>query len=284
MLLGIGLHTAMAYIPGRGLVDQSQTNGLFAVFLTATHGFRMPLFFLLSGFFTAMLWRRRGLRALINHRFKRVFVPCILGLVTIIPVLVGITVLIRRTAPQGKMAESIWTASAQGNIEKISRQIDQGAAVDAQSPRNGRTPLIIATTYGRFDAVAHLLNQGAAVNLRGRDTGTPLHAAAFFGRAEIARLLIQHGADTDATMKDGLTPLGATQFDWRDTQRIAGMMMRVKLDEPGVQAGRFEIARMLGAESHSNSVRDATLTERYRRVTGARVFRSGPFAHLWFLW
>ena len=102
MLLGIGLHTAMAYIPGRGLVDQSQTNGLFAVFLTATHGFRMPLFFLLSGFFTAMLWRRRGLRALINHRFKRVFVPCILGLVTIIPVLVGITVLIRRTARRGR--------------------------------------------------------------------------------------------------------------------------------------------------------------------------------------
>lgn len=45
----------------------------------------MPLFFLISGFFTAMLWRKRGLRALLAHRFQRIFLPMILGLLTIIP-------------------------------------------------------------------------------------------------------------------------------------------------------------------------------------------------------
>ena len=47
----------------------------------------MQVFFLLSGFFTAMLWRRHGLRALITHRFKRVFLPLMLGLFTVVPLL-----------------------------------------------------------------------------------------------------------------------------------------------------------------------------------------------------
>ena len=46
----------------------------------------MPLFFLISGFFTAMLWRRRGLNALLQHRIRRIFLPCIAGLITIVPV------------------------------------------------------------------------------------------------------------------------------------------------------------------------------------------------------
>ena len=42
----------------------------------------MPVFFVLSGFFTAMFWRGRGLKSLLSHRFRRVLLPFLLGLVT----------------------------------------------------------------------------------------------------------------------------------------------------------------------------------------------------------
>ncbi|MFM1558046.1 MAG: acyltransferase family protein [Roseibacillus sp.] len=43
--------------------------------LHAIHGFRLPLFFLVSGFFTAMLWRHRGLKELVKLRSKRILLP-----------------------------------------------------------------------------------------------------------------------------------------------------------------------------------------------------------------
>ena len=40
----------------------------------------MQLFFLISGFFTAMLWRKQGLRKLFKHRAKRILVPLIIAM------------------------------------------------------------------------------------------------------------------------------------------------------------------------------------------------------------
>ena len=51
--------------------DQSAQPELGLVF-SAIHGFRMPVFFLLSGFFTAMLCQKRGLGGLLLHRAKRI--------------------------------------------------------------------------------------------------------------------------------------------------------------------------------------------------------------------
>ena len=89
MLLGIALHGALSFIPEVWPVtDSSQESadlfGLLALFI---HGFRMPLFFLMSGFFTAMLWRRRGLGAVVRQRFRRVFLPLVLASVTIVPMM-----------------------------------------------------------------------------------------------------------------------------------------------------------------------------------------------------
>ena len=36
------------------------------VFMQAIHGFRMPLFFVVSGFFAAMLWRQRGMKEMLK--------------------------------------------------------------------------------------------------------------------------------------------------------------------------------------------------------------------------
>lgn len=89
MLLGIALHGALSFIPEVWPVTDSSQGaadlfGLAALFI---HGFRMPLFFLMSGFFTAMLWKRRGLGAVVRQRFRRVFVPLVLASVTVVPVM-----------------------------------------------------------------------------------------------------------------------------------------------------------------------------------------------------
>ena len=87
MLLGIALHAAVFLIPGAWSTDYpDEASDFYAILFFAIHGFRMPVFFLLSGFFTAMLWRRRGLRALGMHRLKRVALPLAVGAMTVIPV------------------------------------------------------------------------------------------------------------------------------------------------------------------------------------------------------
>ena len=83
MLLGIGLHAAIPFVPWRG--DDETGVWLLDVFVGFVHGFRMPLFFVISGFFTAMLWRRKGLRSLIRHRLRRVGLPLLVACFTIIP-------------------------------------------------------------------------------------------------------------------------------------------------------------------------------------------------------
>src|SRR5438552_2660407 len=84
MLLGVALHAAMSFTP-TWVVQDYEPDVVFTWFFSATHGFRMPLFFLVSGFFTMMLYRQRGKDAMLEQRFKRVFIPCILGVVTIVP-------------------------------------------------------------------------------------------------------------------------------------------------------------------------------------------------------
>jgi fucose 4-O-acetylase-like acetyltransferase len=87
MLLGIVLHASLSFSTLPWVVRDTRQSGLYSVFMQALHGFRLPLFFLVSAFFTTMLWRRRGLASLLKQRAVRILVPCLVGLVTIIPVL-----------------------------------------------------------------------------------------------------------------------------------------------------------------------------------------------------
>ena len=92
MLLGIVLHTALFYMTdgwsAEYSADQYPDEGgdLYALVFFAIHGFRMPVFFLLSGFFTALLWQKRGLRALAMQRLRRIGLPLAIGAFTVIPV------------------------------------------------------------------------------------------------------------------------------------------------------------------------------------------------------
>jgi surface polysaccharide O-acyltransferase-like enzyme len=105
MFLGIVLHAALAYTGGPWIVRDAEPgapgSGAFVLLYGAIHGFRMELFFLLSGFFTALLWRRRGLAGMLRQRAARIGLPLLVGLFTVVP-LVWITI--------------IWAGDAQGVV------------------------------------------------------------------------------------------------------------------------------------------------------------------------
>lgn len=96
MLLGIVLHASLAYTGGPWIVRDEGHTGFSVVFF-AIHGFRMQLFFLLSGFFTALLWRRLGLVGLLKQRAARIALPLLVGMFTIVP-LVWLVVLLAGAA------------------------------------------------------------------------------------------------------------------------------------------------------------------------------------------
>jgi fucose 4-O-acetylase-like acetyltransferase len=93
MLLGILLHAGCSYttlvIPVWAFKDQS-TSPLFDLSMLGIHAYRMPVFFVMSGFFSCMLWRRMGPAGFAKHRARRVLLPFIAGwLVLHVPVVSG---------------------------------------------------------------------------------------------------------------------------------------------------------------------------------------------------
>jgi surface polysaccharide O-acyltransferase-like enzyme len=89
MILGIVLHAGMFYLaeplPGQHLFTDSTRSPVFDWLFLFIHNFRMPLFFLLSGFFTALLVEKRGLWGTYRNRAARVLAPLVAGSLTVVP-------------------------------------------------------------------------------------------------------------------------------------------------------------------------------------------------------
>ena len=85
MLLGVCLHAMMAYSGIAWIVMDNRQNHIFQLVIELIHGFRMPLFFLISGFFTAMLACRQGSGGMLKNRAARILIPFVISVVTIIP-------------------------------------------------------------------------------------------------------------------------------------------------------------------------------------------------------
>lgn len=251
MLLGIALHAGLSFTPFPWVVQDPDQNPLFGLFFAAVHGFRMPLFFLLSGFFTAMLWRRRGLAGLLRHRAKRILAPCLLGLVTIVPALqwsfswaTDYAAAIETVTPSAEIA-TLAEAARLGDGEAVRRLLAEGADPEARDARLQATPLAWAAMRGNAEITKRLLEAGADVDLRNGDGGSALHGAAFLGHAEVARVLLDAGADPAAVNDRGDTPLDTTRADWATTEFVASLL-RVPLGEKdAVEAGRSAIAERL---------------------------------------
>lgn len=93
MWLGIVLHVATQHLTGYSpLPWRDPVTSPWADLLVALiHTFRMPVFFIVAGFFVALLVQRRGLQGMLGHRFKRVALPF---LVFWPPILLGMMLMV----------------------------------------------------------------------------------------------------------------------------------------------------------------------------------------------
>ena len=252
MLLGIGLHASLSFFPSFWPAQDkaSSFNGPFDEFLIAVHGFRMPLFFLLSGFFTAMLWQRRGMKALVVHRIRRVGLPLALGLLTIVPAFDWV-------------AERSIESGSKDRVEVATETEDVWSAI----------------LTGELDVVSLVVTDGTDLNVQGEDGATPLHLAAFLGLPEVTQVLLESGADYEIKNIDGLTPLDVAV--WVGSAATAEVLI-----EGGAQDIRINGQQWQDIDwfADGSEIAEATFnTPDTSNETGVKSWID-QFHHLWFLW
>ncbi|MEW4488207.1 acyltransferase family protein [Thalassoglobus sp. JC818] len=297
MLLGIALHAALSFTPLPWPVQDENQSPMFGLFMSLVHGFRMPLFFVMSGFFTAMLWRKRGLKALLQHRFKRIFLPLLLGLATIIPltnvimiwaIYSGANAAVQE-APSDFANADLWTLIRFGQHEELARREFSQDEINQLHRESGSSPLAYAALFEDPETVQTLLNLGADPSLKSRDGNTALHSAAFLGRSEVLKVLLNAGADPTILNAQRQRPMESARVDWGTTQFIAGMI-QVPIEQTSVEAGRQEVLALLESpaltENQANAPPVATvasgqfqLGQFLQTLMGMHLFH-----HLWFLW
>ena len=97
MLLGLLLHAMVSYMDappgGEGWTFRDpSTHVIWTYLLFFIHIFRMPIFFIMAGFFAALLYQRRGTKRMVVNRFTRILVPFVVGWLILLPVtLAGFT-------------------------------------------------------------------------------------------------------------------------------------------------------------------------------------------------
>lgn len=89
MILGVALHSATCYstYPGVWWVKDPATSVSADVFLIFLHAFRLPAFFVMSGFFAALLVAKRGWQGFLENRAARLGLPFILCMLVCYPLL-----------------------------------------------------------------------------------------------------------------------------------------------------------------------------------------------------
>lgn len=286
MLLGIVLHAALSFMPGMPWIvqDEEPFRGVGET-VSAIHGFRMPLFFLLSGFFTAMLWRRRGMGGLLKQRTLRILVPLAIGAGTLVPVMWWLVIAFgsNNPAPVEVAPETtIYSAARDDNGEAIRVLVEDGAEVNTPDPQFQTTPLGWAAIGDSPEAASVLIELGADPNQTYGMGSTPSHTAMFFGHAAVAEALIDGGADLTIRDPQGSTPEATMNAPQQLTMMIAGFV-QLESDWEAIASGRDEIRAMLAARGLEGNEPPPTLRESLSAVY-AGLTEIPFFHHLWFLW
>ena len=90
MLLGVVLHAATLYLaappPHVPIVTDPNKSLVMDGIFELIHAFRMPCFFVLAGFFTALLVEKRGVAGAFRNRLARIGGPLVAGIFTLLPV------------------------------------------------------------------------------------------------------------------------------------------------------------------------------------------------------
>lgn len=81
LLLGIVYHATMSYLPGPQIwpVIDAHRSLVLSGFFYVSHIFRMSTFFMIAGFFGHMVVAKRGVKAWVKDRAKRIALPLVVG-------------------------------------------------------------------------------------------------------------------------------------------------------------------------------------------------------------
>jgi len=103
----------------------------------------------------------------------------------------------------------ICAASMAGVEERVRELLAENRTLVSTYSHDGWTPLHLASFFGNTGCAQALLEHGADVHARGRNSmqNQPLHAAAAGRHAAVAAALLDAGADANAKQAGGFTPL-----------------------------------------------------------------------------
>ena len=313
MFLGIVLHSALSFTGFPWPVEDRSSNPIFQLLFCAIHGFRMPLFFLLSGLFTMMLWRRRGVVALLKQRTLRIFIPFLLGIVTLMPALHWASFIAHEWSIQHKDSphetEPGWLQSLKASDwRNIKLLLENGADPQEVDITFGIPMLGWACLYGNEQIARLLIDSGADVNGPDRNGSCPLHQSAFMGHFEIVDLLIRSGAVPTIKGKRSETAIDSTRVDWKTTTFIAKALGISLPTQEELEGGRAECRQLLkeyfvheteltvevlnsrwGLNHLRKRYSEFLVSDRFMIHSNAHsqpfhLIMTGVFGHLWFLW
>ncbi|UUO04783.1 ankyrin repeat domain-containing protein [Blastopirellula sp. J2-11] len=153
-----------------------------------------------------------------------------------------------------RMQLGVLFAARRNDGEVIREFADQQADLDIQNPRDGHTPLHVASLHGKLHALKELLAGGAKLEIRAtRTEQTPLIYAAREGHAEAAAMLIAQGANLQARDPDGCGALHwAARKGFLDVAKVlvkAGADIQIN-NSNGLRPIQFAVAY------HQPAVRD----------------------------
>lgn len=91
LILGIIFHASLSFMPifiGWAVMDIS-TSSFISIFALINHSFRMPLFFLIAGFFSHMKFHQQGIQTFLNSRLLRIALPFVVAWFLLRPLIVS---------------------------------------------------------------------------------------------------------------------------------------------------------------------------------------------------
>ena len=296
MLLGILVHAVLSFnnTPIWPAQDKFQDPD-FQIINNFIHGFRMQLFFLVSGFFACMMWLKRGSFGLIWHRCKRILLPLLVFSLFIIPALTNMPKLAKQKAratqeasrseagkPARASTASIWDAAKEGDLLRIQKLIDGGANINRPKPGLVRaTALHHASAAGETEVVSFLLNAGAKIDAVDGEGASALHWAALMGQAAVTEILLEAGASPQQENQDKETPLKAAQTP-KDQTQMAIWFLKMPVSVEEVMAGRAQVRALLTGEKPGLWTKLGSFFERnyMSEFFGSKIV----LHHLWFLY
>ena len=192
MLLGIVIHGCFLFVgwsvwPVQD-VNQSELYGIPVMFI---HGFRMSLFFFVSGFFTMMMWGKRGSAGLLVHRFKRIVLPFFVLGFLIFPMLNNMKALadwvsegreerVAETSedketekPKYEVPDDLGGAARLGDLDAIVKFLNKGADIDGRYDKDFYTASL-GGCDGKSRSRQFLVEKGADLNSRDQAQSTPV--------------------------------------------------------------------------------------------------------------